>query len=489
MSKPPPATEDDPQARVTVEHALQLLAVNPALALDVSTGTQLEVWSAAKEAVEAETRRLRKRAMMESGMAYLESLNERLVAQILCHVVPEQELEVWSYEVRSLRLLVRPVCHLWARVIGRLCRRIEVPWWRVARADFLSVIHTLPFRHGLDLRWCAHLAEDVFASLHPDLRVLWLGHSYQIGDGPLRGIVEKCSNLQSLDLTCCRAISDEGAARLAALSGLTSLSLRQCHGVGDTTLAAIGASLTNLTSLDLADCYNVTDDGLANIAKGCPLTSLDVSVHLFGSVQGARGPRDAGAWSCQHFQCGHRNVPNTLECQGCSLSRGLADLVTDAGLAPIIARGKLKELRARGRSALSLAVLRELATSRCPLQTLDMSWCQGLEGSFNLMRQLPSLQTVDLSYSFNFVWEGMGEDDMCLPDRPISERRLGVGSEVFVLDTVGRWYLTRVVQVQRAGQVIQVHYNGWSRRWWEWLDLERDQRRICQRPRYWMAFQ
>ncbi|KAJ1485118.1 hypothetical protein T484DRAFT_1946153 [Baffinella frigidus] len=71
------------------------------------------------------------------------------------------------------------------------------------------------------------------------------------------------------------AVRDLAAS--GALDQCSSLDLEYGVGVGDETLALVGAHGRNLRSLNLNACQEYTDEGLLSIAKGCTsLTSLSL---------------------------------------------------------------------------------------------------------------------------------------------------------------------------------------------------------------------
>jgi len=66
-------------------------------------------------------------------------------------------------------------------------------------------------------------------------------------------------------------------AASGALDQCSGIDLEYGGGVGDETLALVGAHGRNLRSLNLNACQEYTDEGLLSIAKGCTsLTSLSL---------------------------------------------------------------------------------------------------------------------------------------------------------------------------------------------------------------------
>ena len=84
--------------------------------------------------------------------------------------------------------------------------------------------------------------------------------------------------LTSIDLSCCRHISDIGVSALAeGCHSLTSINLRHCNRVSDIGVSALAEGCHQLTSIDLGYCNDISDDGLSALAAGChSLTSIDL---------------------------------------------------------------------------------------------------------------------------------------------------------------------------------------------------------------------
>ena len=122
-----------------------------------------------------------------------------------------------------------------------------------------------------------------------------LDRCYWITDGDLKLWTCLDSHAESLNLSGCVGISDEGFLELLSAcrelkelsgvpkhinanalmsiartcNGLRSLSVPRCD-VTDDVLELLGQHLTNLTTINLEDCDKVTDKGLEHLAKGCP---------------------------------------------------------------------------------------------------------------------------------------------------------------------------------------------------------------------------
>lgn len=125
----------------------------------------------------------------------------------------------------------------------------------------------------LHLSWCNLLGDEHFAesiahfTALTDLDLSWRTCS----DASLRSIVRHLPQLQVLDVSGCGEVSADGFAAFGE-SGvqhtqLTSLVLSWCRGLSDWNLACIARSCPNLETLDVSLCSNITDDGVLALAQ------------------------------------------------------------------------------------------------------------------------------------------------------------------------------------------------------------------------------
>jgi hypothetical protein len=118
-------------------------------------------------------------------------------------------------------------------------------------------------------------------------------------DKSLCKILDGCPNLQSVDLSDCRNITDLSIARLAAVCPyLTSLNVKGSIQITDLgiiklafgcprlhslnlsqcSISAVGLKCPNLHSLNLRDCEYISDISLLNLKLECPnLHTLNIS--------------------------------------------------------------------------------------------------------------------------------------------------------------------------------------------------------------------
>ena len=76
--------------------------------------------------------------------------------------------------------------------------------------------------------------------------------------GSLDRPVKRLTQLQSLNLSRCGALEDDGIAYLTGLTQLRSLNLRGCSEITDAGIANL-KGLTQLRSLDLGHCSAIAD--------------------------------------------------------------------------------------------------------------------------------------------------------------------------------------------------------------------------------------
>jgi ABC-type transporter Mla MlaB component len=97
----------------------------------------------------------------------------------------------------------------------------------------------------------------------------------QLNDAGMAYLRHRLPNIQTLNLSACSNISDQGLANIAAMRSLKSLDLSNCDRLTGAGLACLQA-LTGMTSLNLAHCEGVDDAGLAHLSHLPDLQSLDI---------------------------------------------------------------------------------------------------------------------------------------------------------------------------------------------------------------------
>ena len=94
--------------------------------------------------------------------------------------------------------------------------------------------------------------------------------SQNVGDSALCTFSQTCCNIETLDLSSCKKLSDKTFHCLAQhCTKLHTLNISGCSNLTDTSLRAIGHGCPQLISLNLSWCELITQAGIALIAQGC----------------------------------------------------------------------------------------------------------------------------------------------------------------------------------------------------------------------------
>ncbi|KAI9593659.1 hypothetical protein BDF19DRAFT_447488 [Syncephalis fuscata] len=259
----------------------------------------------------------------------------------------------------------------------RYCGRLS-PETTEFYADHLTNLHSITL-HGPFLVTDAAF-EKLVTAVSGRLRLFSVGHSARLSTRAITALVEKCSQLEELELRGCDALGDADILRLADASARGTLTTLNLSGttsqVSDDTIIAVlralgpklhkldlsnGIQLTDkmltdgiaynchkLRELSLADCTNLTDDGVDALFKHW-LTTMPVSK---GSKHGLVS----------------FNVARCLE-------------LTSKSLVPVLQYSgeQLCKLNLNGIHQTDDAVL-EALSGNCPnLSWLDLSWCRAID--------------------------------------------------------------------------------------------------------------
>jgi hypothetical protein len=218
-----------------------------------------------------------------------------------------------------------------AAIIARICQP------RLLRTLNLSDCHRIT-DHGviaLTRAFGACLEEVTLAGLH------------RVTAGAIEILAAMCPRIQSLDVSGCDQLTDDGLARLAACTALRRLNLAGLDHLSD--LSPLHA-LPHLEHLNLADCDNLDDSTVAALLHRVALTSLSVA-----------GLDELGAASCRALATQQRLTQ--LSVAGC------------AGIC------------ANDWRALKLPALTDLSIAGCAVDDVaitDLSCCSGSLTSLNL---------------------------------------------------------------------------------------------------------
>lgn len=108
------------------------------------------------------------------------------------------------------------------------------------------------------------------------VKSLDLRHKKDLTDLQLQSLITAFPRLQTLELSHCSNITDEGLKLIDRLSDLIKLSLRECTEISDQSLIMLG-KMKKLQILDLSSCQNITDKGLKSLEQLKNLITLSLA--------------------------------------------------------------------------------------------------------------------------------------------------------------------------------------------------------------------
>ncbi|XP_068660575.1 F-box/LRR-repeat protein 3 [Aristolochia californica] len=124
---------------------------------------------------------------------------------------------------------------------------------------------------SIDLTCCCAITDDAIlaiAKTSKKLLSLGLESCSSITEAGLDRLATCCSSLKELDLTDCN-VNDSGLKCLSKCLELVALKLGLCPCISDKGLTCIGSNCKNLRELDFYRCTGIGDLGLASVASGC----------------------------------------------------------------------------------------------------------------------------------------------------------------------------------------------------------------------------
>ncbi|KAL8459811.1 hypothetical protein ACS0TY_031650 [Phlomoides rotata] len=193
------------------------------------------------------------------------------------------------------------------------CPKLKVfsIYWNVRVSDLgiRNLVNNCKFVIDLNLSGCKNVTDEcmkLIAEIYQGLHVLNITRCIKLTDRGLQMILCKCSLLQSLNLYALSSFTDVAYKEISLLTHLQFLDLCGAQNLSDDGLSCI-AKCKNLNSLNLTWCVRVTDQGVISIAEGC--TSLEF-LSLFGIV----GVTDKSLEVLSRF-CS--NTITTLDVNGC----------------------------------------------------------------------------------------------------------------------------------------------------------------------------
>lgn len=261
---------------------------------------------------------------------------------------PESKAEKGSQEVQSIDWEKMLPKEIWKEILTYLEDLSKVPqlskgFQRLSQDPSIQALIVERYVSRLSAQQLITLSQ----SCGSYVTKLDLSHLQGLTDTQLASLIQACPNLQTLNLTRCYQITDQGLASLSQLKQLQTLHLEECIVITDERLASL-AQLKQLRTLNLTECDQITDEGLASLGQLRNLQRLN--------LKGCRKITDEGLASLT--QLPQLQILNLTGCHK----------ITDKGL-------------------VSLTQLKQL-------QTLDLSNCDKItnQGLTLLLEQLKLLQ-------------------------------------------------------------------------------------------------
>lgn len=209
-------------------------------------------------------------------------------------------------------------------------------------------------------------------------------------------------SLQSLDVSCCRKVTDRGLCGIAeGCSDLKSLHLAGCRLISDSTLEALSNNCRNLEELVVQGCINITDYGLTVLVSGCRhIKHLDVNK--------CTNVGDAGISSISEACSASLRTLKMLDCYK----------VGDVGISILAKFCKSLETLIIGglRDITDEAVKSLVLSCHSSLKNLRMDWCLSVTDSSLscILKHCKNLQALDMGCCeevTDAAFHGLGTED------------------------------------------------------------------------------
>ncbi|WJX35553.1 Transcription factor COE2 [Trifolium repens] len=185
---------------------------------------------------------------------------------------------------------------------------------------------------NFELHRCAFLSDNglvSFTKAAPSIESLQLEECHRVTQLGLVGVLFNCgAKLKALTLVRCYGIKDMNLV-LPAVSpceSVSSLSIRNCPGVGNSTLAVVGKLCPLLQKLELVGLEGVTDTGFLSLLEGSKASLANVN------LRGCINLTDAGVLSMVKLHGSTLDVLNLNCCKKISD----ASLTAIAGNCPLL---------------------------------------------------------------------------------------------------------------------------------------------------------
>ncbi|XWS26218.1 hypothetical protein CRYUN_Cryun26dG0012500 [Craigia yunnanensis] len=247
------------------------------------------------------------------------------------------------------------------------------------------------------LRKCAFLSDNglvSFAKAAGSLESLQLEECHRITQFGFFGYLLNCgAKLKTISLVNCLGIKDLnlGLPSVSPCESLRSLSIRNCPGFGDASLAALGKLCTQLQHVELSGLHGITDAGFLPLLESCEAGL--VKVNLSGCVNLSDKVvcmmADLHGWTLEMLNldgCKISDASLVAIAENCQL---LSDLdvskcaVTDSGIAALARSNQinLQILSMSGCSMVSEKSLPSLGKLGQTLLGLNLQQCKAISSS------------------------------------------------------------------------------------------------------------
>ncbi|RVW60390.1 putative pectinesterase/pectinesterase inhibitor 22 [Vitis vinifera] len=294
-------------------------------------------------------------------------LSDDILARIRSKLSSELDRKTW-----------RLVCRDFLRV-DSACRTSL----RVLRTEFLpGLLQKCRNMESLDLSVCPRINDAMVAILLGRGSVCWtrglrrlvLSRATGLKSAGLELLTRSCPSLEAVDMSYCCGFGDREASALSCAVGLRELKLDKCLGVTDVGLATIAVGCNKLQRLSLKWCMELTDLGIDLLVKKC--SDFEVSRYFLSS-----------AW----FYLFYVKIDVYANFQ-----------VTSESLRSIASLQKLEGLAMSGCSLVGDLGLHFLGNGCPSLLVIDVSRCDGVSSSglISLIRGHSDLQQLNAGYSF-----------------------------------------------------------------------------------------
>lgn len=128
------------------------------------------------------------------------------------------------------------------------------------------------FLQSISLHFCEKITDDGVAAFMgcPNLRQIDLSCCSRITDTSLIALAHFCQLLDTVILSCCHNITDKAISAFATKGRLQTLDLYSCDNITDLSLVSLAQLCTNLNSVNIRFCPAITELGVATFQRARP---------------------------------------------------------------------------------------------------------------------------------------------------------------------------------------------------------------------------